>query len=245
MKDGNVYTTGNTAFPSSDSYYYGIMGKFTDMERLKAGANKKAFDFCRKPTTSPQVVCVGETFAYTNTYSKAGATSFDGYQMDDIPSGPTSTAQTITVAGLQKIGDVNLYALPADTSGNRYQFRFINGLGVLDSFSVYSLRDTTMNIASQFHTIARKETFNSFSRGINRKSQDYETWKMSSGPLNEEWMQWFMHEFLMAEHVWIFINNQWVRCHIMVEESIDGISKADNNLYECSFSIRMDINGLL
>lgn len=250
MLNGEVKTNQGTAYlPSSSTYYGALMGRFTDMERLKAGPIKRVYDFCRKPTSSPQVVCVGETFAYTNTLNMPQG-HVRGYDFQDIidyvsntqyRSLPESVAVDIVNEGWQQIGDVQVIALPAEQ--NRYQFRFINGLGVLDSISVYSLRSTDINVTQSQHVISTGESFSSFTRGLVRKSRDFETWRLSSGPLDRAWQSWFIHEFLMAEHVWVLIDSEWVRCHILTEETVSGYDQTANNELQVQFSVRLDIDG--
>ena len=50
-------------FPDKDNYYCCIAGAFSDYERLTSNGSKDVVKLSRKPTSSPQLTCVGETFA--------------------------------------------------------------------------------------------------------------------------------------------------------------------------------------
>ena len=100
-----------------------------------------------------------------------------------------------------------------------------------------------MNFKNDFYTIARRETLTKFSRGVSVKQNDYETWKMSSGPVDFRWQQWWLHEPLMAKWAWLNVDSQWMPVHIVSEETTVGIDRAKGNLLEVQFTLRFDING--
>ena len=102
-----------------------------------------------------------------------------------------------------------------------------------------------MNVTQEAFIRSIQETFGSFSRGLVAKKNDYETWKLSSGPLDEAWLSWFWHEFLMAQYAWIKVSGYWLPCHIVPEDTVEGPNRAEPNLYEVLFSVRFDLNGSL
>ena len=106
-----------------------------------------------------------------------------------------------------------------------------------------SYRTTEMNVSSESYIRAVQETFGSFSRGLVTKKNDYETWKLSSGPLDAAWDSWFLHEFLMAKFVWVKIDGNWIGCHIVPDETVDGIDRTSGNFMQVEFSVQLDING--
>lgn len=233
MKDGTVYD--NVGTVNLGSYQYVLLGAYSDLERLLSGGSKSAQHFTRKPTTSPEIVMVGETMvcpqSFSNPVSSGNATT-----------GPTSSVVNIIAAGLQTINNRPVYAIPAGQK-DRYEFRFVNGLGCLESISVRSLRQTEMNVTQESFIRSIQETFSSFSRGLITKKNDYETWKLSSGPLDEAWLSWFMHEFLMAKFVWIKVASNWLPCHIVPDETVTGPDRTNGSLYEALFSVQLDLNG--
>lgn len=234
MQNGEVHD--NVGVVTSNGHK-AIFGAYSDLERILSGDSKMAQHFTRKPSTMPEVVMVGETMvcpqSFASPVSEAG-----------ITGGPTSKVIEINSAGLQTINGRPVYAVPAGQT-DRYQFRFVNGLGCLESISVRSFRSTETNVTQETFIRSIQETFGNFSRGLITKKNDYETWKLSSGPLDEAWESWFVHEFLMAKFVWCYVGGHWLPCHIVPEESVEGYDRTSGNLREVQFSVRFDLNGSL
>jgi len=218
--------------PISNSGGRAIFGTYSDLERLLAGDNKTTLNFTRKPI-SPEIVCVGETYVRPRQMSVS---------IGNILQGPSSVVYNITQEGAQSVAGAQLYALPANQA-DRYLFRFINGLGCLESLSVCSLRTTEISINTEQFNIAKPETFSSFARGVVIKKNDFEKWRFSSGPLDRLWQEWFLHEFIMARWVWINIEGSWIPCHVLPEETITGMNRTDGSMLEIMFSIQFDITG--
>lgn len=261
--DGSVYDhQGEVTLPDTTNYYYSLLGKYSDMERIMAGYLKLAYDFCNKPKTSPQLVCVGETFAYTPSFTGRESSadtdslprreglggSLPGYSFNNLPCGPTSEIIDITFEGEQQIGDITVYALPEEERHNRVQFRFINRYGVLDSYSCTTKAEQGNDIESENRTLAMKENFGTFSRGIMQRLSDKEWLTITTGPLEKDWLDWVRHEFLTAEHSWIFVPTSeteglWLRCLIEPEDSIKAYTFGKPDALTVSFKVRLDING--
>lgn len=233
MQNGEVHD--DVGVVTIDTIQYCIMGAYSDMERLLSSGSKSAQHFTRKPNTMPEVVAVGESMVCPQSYAEPVSSG-------NIVKGPTSSVVNIVNEGLQTVNGRQVYALPAGQK-DRYEFRFVNGLGCLESVSVRSMRETEMNVTQEQYIRSIQETFGQFSRGLVTKKNDYETWKLTSGPLDEAWMSWFMHEFLMAKFAWINIDNYWIPCHIVPEDTVAGISRVNASLLEVQFSVRLDING--
>ena len=272
MVNGQPVSGTHTHFPGydqqqQDMYLFALMGAYSKADRRHADAFKKVVGFTRKPNTSPQIVCVGETFAYTPAFTGAETTPatspFTGYSLDDLPCGPTSVVQTIATQGLQTIGGVPVYAMAkAEASRDRREFRFINSLGVLESISVYSLAEVVANLESVQYSRATEESFNNFARVFYKKHDGAEKLKMSSGALDRHWQQWFVHEFCVGKHVWMFVpdekanaannitttvssesNGEWLPVHITTEESISLIKRDGSEILEVAFVVEIDDEG--
>ena len=233
MQNGEVHD--DVGIVEMNTTQYCIMGAYTDLERILAGSSKLAQHFTRKPSTKPEVVMVGETMVCPQSYGSAVSSG-------NVSQGPTSQVVTISTAGAQTINGRPVYAVAAGQS-DRYQIRFVNGLGCLESVSVRAFRSVEMNVTQEEYIRSIQEAFGSFSRGLVTKKNDYETWKFTSGPLDEAWASWYMHEFLMAKFAWINIGGHWIGCHIVPEETVGGIDRASGAFIEVEFSVRLDING--
>ena len=165
-------TTGTLAAP-----YH--IGRLTDRERLFNASVETYYglsNYTRKPKTSPEVCFVGYPYILAGSISSAPSASLQ----------PVSNGMKVA-AGMQTIGGYQVYGINKPTDG--YELRFINSLGVHESLHITCLRQTEVNIKNDFYTIARLETLNEFSRGVSVKQNDYEQWRMSSGPLDRAWQQ--------------------------------------------------------
>jgi hypothetical protein len=155
--------------------------------------------------------------------------------------GPASNTFVPIMLGPHTVNGHPVYVI--EWPENAYILRFINGMGCMESLHVQSLVKREVPIQTDKHTVARQETLKKFSRSVVRKSNDRETWSLTSGPLDREWASWYIHEFLMSEQVWIQMGTLWIPCHVVPEETtvLEDLTKAQP--YEVQFRLEMDING--
>ena len=222
LLNGEEKHIGPSAATSVDAKY---VGRLTDRERL---TSERPTYYTRKPTSSPEVCFTG------NPYILAG-------NMSSSPSASLQPSDHKVKAGMQTYGGYKIYGINQPADG--FEMRFINSLGVHENVFITCLRQSEVNIKNDFYTIARQETLTKFSRGVSVKQNDYETWKMSSGPVDFRWQQWWLHEPLMAKWAWLNVDSQWLPVHIVPEETTVGIDRAKGNLLEVQFTLRFDING--
>ena len=263
MVDGTTHTTDAALLPGKVGttlcYYYAFMGAFSDFERLVNGSdNRAAIDrWTRKPSSVPEVVFCGEEYIRPTDYH--GTLGFD--HADDVTGqfvsgapegGPKSNIYNIPATeGSYYIREgVIVYAITKPTDG--YVVRFQNGLGCLESLHLRCLPKKTVPINTEKYVISRQETFGQFSRGLAVKSGDREEWRMSSGPLDEAWASWYIHEFLKAEACWIATTYHptpntsqvvWLPVHVIPEETVTLIDRQKTDAYEVQFTLQMDIEG--
>lgn len=215
-----------------------LMGSFSDLERLRAQqSGRNTTKFSRKPSgAAVEIVTVGETYLRAEPMSVGIAT---------IQNGPRMGQFTIAGEGLHTLSvgsdSIKVYAVP--DSPDRYWLRFVNGLGVVESVSVASLVSEEVNYKVSEYVVARQELFNQVSRGAVVKQNDQERLKLSSGPIDRLWQQWYLHELLPTPQAWIWIDGLWIPCHIVPEETVSGISRTDGKLLEVQFTVRLDISG--
>lgn len=219
-------------------YYCTLFGGFSDMERMASNEFKSVKYFSRKPSSAPEIVAVGEEYVYTPPFAEE-CTLLNSLSLTP----PTSQKTLIAAEGSQTINGVPLYALPTPEAANRQVFRFINSLGVLESVSVPKVYSKKRSVTSSSYAIARQETFSKFSRSFVKKSNNREEWLFQTDPLNEDWQQWYLHEFLMSDYIWAHINGQWVPCTITLEEDETYYDSTGSNPLTVSFTAKLDING--
>ena len=243
MSDGEFCTrVGECVSPAQEDgetkYYYTLFGAFSDMERMASNEFKRVKYFSRKPTSAPEIVAVGEEYVYTPPFAEE-CTLLNSLSLTP----PTSQKTLITTEGSQTINGVPIYALPETEAANRQVFRFINSLGVLESVSVPKVYSKKRSVTSSSYAITRQETFSKFSRSFIKKSNNREEWLFQTDPLNEDWQQWYLHEFLMSDYIWAHINGQWVPCTITLEEDETYYDSTGNNPLTVSFTAKLDIDG--
>lgn len=238
--NGDVHTEqGKVYFPSSDTYYRAIAGAFTDLERmLSPSGTKNVKGLSRKPSSAPHLVAVGEQFTYAQPYSEEQTIAGSG----SLPH-PTSATKNVEKEGSQQLGYQQVYALPASEAKTRCEFRFVNSFGVMESISVPHVYQKTFSSTSTAYAKAVQETFGKFSRSAVRKVNNKESWLFTSDPLNEDWLHWYLHEFLMSEHVWIKIGGHWIFCVVSVDEELTFYDSTQGQMFYVGFTATLDING--
>lgn len=218
-----------------------IAGAFWDIERMVSGVTKSVKSLSRKPQSLPQLMVVGDTYAYTPAYSESqsllGSSGLNGL------TAPQSREVEITKQGLQTIGEQSIYAMPKNEGKDRMVFRFINSFGVLECVSIPRTYSKKLSIQSSSYTVTKLETFNSFSRSAVSKKNDRESWLFMTDPLDENWLQWYLHEFLMSNHVWLNVKGNWIPVTIIPEDEITFLDKTNTNMYSVSFTAKLDIYG--
>lgn len=269
MIDGTVYPEqGVVQWPSlpvgqQQFYGYAFMGAWTDLERLNANESEDVeyldtLRMSRKPTSSPEIVFTDCEFIYPDQFPRSILDTdhmSEGANPQFVSGAPTDGPRSLTYTpqaeGAATIGGHNIYAVPCPAERG-YQLRFVNGLGCMESLHVQSLVKREANITTVKHAVARQETLKKFSRGVVRKSNDREIWTLTSGPLDEAWASWYIHEFLMAEQIWIgltphtsAISHQtiWLPCHVVPEETTVLEDREKAQPLEVLFRLEMGING--
>ena len=205
---------------------------------MVSGVTKSVTALSRKPQSLPQLMVVGDTYAYTPAYSSPQSLLDSATLV-----APQSREVEITKEGLQTIGEQSIYAMPKDEGKDRMVFRFINSFGVLECANIPRTYSKKLSIQSNTYTVTKLETFNSFSRSAVSKQNDRESWLFMTDPLDENWLQWYLHEFLMSNHIWINVKGNWIPVTIIPEDEITFMDKTNTNMYSVSFTAKLDIYG--
>lgn len=238
MIDGEPFKSPTTYWLHDNNVKQTLFGGFSDYDRLTAtNESMPVHRMSRKPTTAPQLACVGETMIYVDPYGSA---------IDIFSSewhAPEAKAYAITKEGQQTVGDISVFALPQSEAIRRTEFRFINSFGVLESISVPRVYSKKLNITSTNYTVTRRETLRSFSREAVRKQNNQESWDFQTDPLDEAWLAWYLHEFLMSEHTWINIKGKFLPCIITSEDEITFDDKTKETMHSVSFTAKLDFRG--
>ena len=235
--------TGIISFPDQAA----ILGKVSDYTRMFSVGGLLAQKFSLKPVDGmPEIACKGDTIVIPKDWDKA-------HSIGGITSGPTSEVLTVGMtAEEEKNGCIKyyynhpFYVMSAEQSkkmNNRFLFRFINSLGVMESYSVFCNPTQTTKLTSAKYDTAIQETFSQFSRVIYDKKNDIEVLKLSTGALSSEWVNWVLHEFLMAQNVWILLNNHWIPCNVVTDDTITGLDKSKSDYTSIDFTVELNMVG--
>ena len=212
-----VAQTGPSSDTTSQSGLY--IGSLSDRERLAGTLSPSQFS--RKPTSSPEIVFVGMTWL-------KGAT------------GNSPSVRQVAITD-QTAATSEYYPIAAPRDA--YEIRFINSMGVHESVHVTCLPADETTIATTRYAISKPETVSDFSRGIAIKQNDRERWKMSTHPLDRQWQQWYLHEFLMAKLAWAKVDGLWLPVHILPDDTVKGRDRQKAAPMTVEFTIEFDING--
>lgn len=227
-----------------------IFGAYSDLERLYAVNSKQATVLTRKPKVDDganyELVVEGDTIVLPEAFEEKK-------NIGNITVGPSVKTYKVELTddekeegAIKEYGGRSFFVISTDVAkrmGTHYLFRFINSLGVMESVSVYGRATQQVSISSEKYNISKAETFSSFSRGIYEKKNDYETLKLSSGPLDMYWSAWFLHEFLMTKMAWVNVDGNWIPCHVVPEDTVSGIDNTKNDVISIDFSVELDMNG--
>lgn len=238
MTNGELHKSEPVSYLPGKEVKQTLFGGFSDYDRLMATSDTMSVSrMTRKPTTIPQLACVGETIIYVEPYSPAVDFTTATWEA------PEAKAYNITAEGAQTVGGQQLFALPASEASRRTEFRFINSFGVLESISIPKSYAQEVDIKATNYIVTRKETLHSFSRSAVRKQGNMEGWNYMTDPLDEKWLAWYLHELLMSEHVWLKINGKFLPCTIESEETIKYADDTKDDIYSVSFTARLSFCG--
>ena len=227
MTDGTLFAGDTKRDPNIGYGPTKYMGALTDLERL-AGTQPTHYQYTRKPNSRSPSSSSFEIVSLSGTYLKPGSTMY----------APSVEEVVITELGSDTTNQIYVAAPTPDT----YQIRFINGLGVHENIYVRGLLTRNANISTEQYVITKQEKLRDFSRGIALKKNNYETWLLSSGSVDEKWAEWYTHEFVMVRWAWIYIN-RWFPCHIIPEDTITIKDRKNPSRFEVQFKLQFDING--
>lgn len=237
MINGELHKSDHVSYLAGEEVKQTIFGGFSDYDRLMGEQDMKVSRLTRKPKTTPQLVCVGEQLVYAEDYNPAVSLATATWDA------PETKAFDIATEGAQTVGGQQIFTLPASEAERRTEFRFINSFGVLESISIPKSYAQEVNIQATNYTVSRKETLHLFSRSAVRKQGNQEGWNYMTDPLDENWLAWYLHEFLMSGHVWLKINGKFLPCNIENEDTIKFSDDTNTDMYSVSFTARLGFCG--
>lgn len=227
MIDGVIYE--NVGIATNDGGRT-LMGGYSEIIRSLLPAETSISSFSGKPTSSPEIVMVGDEIVYANTITTP-------YTINNITRGATPLMYKPTSVGMKELAGNKFYVIPRKNK-ERYAVRFINGYGCMETYFLNAPVSKKYSAKTVSYAKTSSAIFNKPSRSFSIKDSNDEEWSFSSGPLDENWQAWFFHEFLMAKWSWIQVNGDWLPCNLIPDETTVVSDKTKNSLLEIPFYVQ-------
>lgn len=220
---------------------YFILGAFTDRERITGNKSKGVATLTRKPQT-------GEIVPHSGIYVAPPAYAFDvntWWDGNTIPTAPTTTVTNLSDKTPDTAFTLNGRSIYVDEQKQPFTaFQFVNGYGVIESAFAITLPEETITKEVKEYVVSVPMQFNKVNRNVAVKSSSRHTYKMSSGFVTEAWQRWWQEEFLNTSEAWMLVGTDWLPCSIIPSEDTEGINRAEANMPEVLFTVKLNIEGI-
>lgn len=227
------------------STMYALMGAFTDAERYLSSGTKQVTAFTRKPSKG-EVCSQNESVIYPTAPSSPISIS------SSISNGPTVKVLSLSgKSGIVTVGGREVYVDP--NAKNRFEFQFVNGLGVIESISAEALESVETSGTSELGAITAPTSFAGVNRLSVQKSGRRPKYRLSTGAITKEWAEWWHNEFFcsdkfrntLAENCWMKINGAWFPCVPVLDDDLEFYKRTDNGMLKMDFTVHLAIDGLV
>lgn len=126
----------------------------------------------------------------------------------------------------------------------RHTMYFLNRYGEIETASILSLEALSVNPQSETVSQVHQVSASSYNKKRIYKTGDNNKWKMSSGYLDRDWLQWFAHDFIMSEHHWINTKQGILPCNISASE-MDIYDRSSGELKAVNFTVECGLEGVV
>lgn len=228
------------------STMYALMGAFTDAERYLSSGTKQVTAFTRKPSKG-EVCSQNESVVYPMKVS--GSIKIT----DQLSSGAIVYIKSLSgESGSIIVGEREIYVDP--NAKNRFEFQFVNGLGVIESISAESLESVVTSGTSEFVDVTAPASFAGVNRLSVQKIGRRPKYKLSTGVITKEWAEWWHNEFFDASDkfrktltasCWMKINGTWFPCVPVLEDDFTLYDRTENGMVKIDFTVHLAIDGLV
>lgn len=228
------------------STMYALMGAFTDTERYLSNGTKSVTSFSRKPLKG-EVCSQNESVIYPMKVN--GSIKIT----DKLSTGAIVYVKSLSgESGSIEVGEREVYVDPS--AKNRFEFQFVNGLGVIESISAESLESVETSGTSEMVSVTAPASFAGVNRLSVQKSGRRPKYKLSTGAITKEWAEWWHNEFFDASDkfrktltasCWMKINSTWIPCVPVLEDDFTLYDRTDNGMVKIDFTVYLAIDGLV
>lgn len=222
-----------------------LMGAFTDAERFLSTGDKELSGFSRKPLSGEICSQNGSIVYPAELESPLKITTA-------LESGPTVKIESLKEKeGLVEVGGRKIYV--DKNAGNRFEFQFVNGLGVVESISAESLEAVETSGSTEIGVVTAPSSFASVNRLSVLKSGRQLKYKLSTGYVSKEWAEWWHNEFFstdtfrrtLTSSCWMKINGSWFPCVPVIDDDLTLYERTQNGMIKIDFTVHLAIEGLV
>lgn len=239
MRDGISQQSGLVVL---QQYYYFLLGQFTDSERQRSGLLRGVNTLTRKPASGELVAPYTSLYVSPLYYAYSSESFFNGIQ----PAAPETEAfgtEELDANALNTIEGRSVWVSDSDEDPF-VQFQFVNGYGVLESAFAMCLPEVSVEKEVQEYSVTVPMAFNKVDRAVTLKRASRHVFKMSSGPVTEEWQAWWQEEFLNTKQAWMYYKQGWIPVSIVPDDTTKGIDYTKNDLASVEFEVKLNIEGV-
>lgn len=244
MIEGTIYENKNLINYNSGDTLYALFGAATDAERYYPNIPVSVTAFSRKPSTG-EVCALGDLYVAPQDPSEPITIT------STITAGASVKVATLSTAGSQTVAGRTIYV--DGNAQNRIHFQFVNGLGCVESASAETL-PTVSNVGElSVENVNITVNYSRFSRLSASKQARQTVIKCSTGPINQEWANWWINEFMGGDpfrngghnQCWVMYAGKWWPCVIIPEDDMKVVDGTKGDLICLEFEVRIAIGGAI
>lgn len=132
-----------------------------------------------------------------------------------------------------------------EPTGTPFHFIFLNGFGVPESFTCFSSYEVGYSVEKESFMRVSDRSMTAVNEKFAGVSQPQRTLKLSSGPLEKAWSEWFASEFLATPRAVLFIPelNQWVPVTISGDANASAWKSSGTAITSIEFEVELARSG--
>lgn len=139
-------------------------------------------------------------------------------------------------------GDVSRkYRVPG--TKNARNFLFVNGFGLIESVSAFSLEKKSYETESELYVIPSEVNAGYRSNVVSMAKNPYASLELSSGFVDREWTDWWINEFLVSEMVWMQQGDVFLPVAVVPAETSVLYDRNEPGLSSVEFTVRFSFSG--
>lgn len=220
-----------------------LFGAFSERERLSMGNFAGISRFTRKPETGE---VFGTDFGYIYAVDKKEPVSLSSQN----PSGPVSSYYTATlVSGMKEIEGRKVYF--DSNKKDLLYFLFVNSRGAVESVCAETMESVNSIGTADTDVRSYQTSFVSTGNISSRKSPRRTSISCSTGPVNREWAEWWMDEFLggdkfrdaLSTSCWVNQEGVWIPCTAYADNEQTTYNRSQDNELQIRFTVRLAVTG--